>query len=367
MGQLALQFRAVAGFVKDNRQPEHTLYIPQYDQIERLRRDLSNMFSEIGSKGTGTMGAGFSKDDCVHLLNVVTIISDIQRDDGYNSNKNPQNILQSRVAQALNDIMWIALQLKELKKLYSREEKWRVAEGDIVEKCMKMLGSLSVDKDVDVLVHHDSIRQATNSLAGDDRYEYFKLRRVEHDVQQLLEHVNTAEREEGATQNISNQFHSLASKIEDIIKLIYQRFARIYEYTGGLIYFLTPLRRVQTINIDASKLVEALESIYSHSRTLRNDRLLTQVFVTDLSTIPRYIDYYNEQVVKFKAALERKLTLMQAIDRKIRDGFNELSGMINANKALSVLSSQERDQLHQLIGGTKALETQLRRARRRKR
>ena len=141
----------------------------------------------------------------------------------------------------------------------------------------------------------------------------------------------------------------------------------MYNYNQSLIYFLTKLRKVQTIEIDTSKLVEALESIYSHSRTLRNDRLLTQVFVTDLSTIPRYIDYYNEQVVKFKAALERKLTLMQAIDRKIRDGFNELSGMINANKALSVLSSQERDQLHQLIGGTKALETQLRRARRRKR
>jgi len=366
MGQLALQFKAVAGFVKD-RPPQHTLHIYQYDQIERLTRELFNMVSEIHSKGVGAVGARFSTSDTNSLLNVANIISNIQRDDSYDSNKNPQSNLASLIAKALNDIMWVALQLKELKKLYSREEKWRVAEDDIVKNCMSMLSRIGVDKDVDVLVHLGSISEAKHSLAGDEHYRYFGIRRVDHDVQQLLGHVNMAEREEEATQNMSKQFHSLISKIEDIIKLIYQRFTRIYRYTQTLTYFLTNLRRVQTVNIDSLKLVELLQSIYSHNRTLDSDIRLRLNITMDLSRAPHFIDSYNKEVVEFKASVERKLNLMSVIDRKMREGFAELNAMINANKAISVLSSEETDLLHRLIGDTKSLEAQSRRARRKAR
>lgn len=368
MGQLALQLRAVAGFVKDGYiQDKDRLYLTLYDEIERIKRTLFDILHELSMSGRG-----FSNDDISYLLSAANIISNAQRDDGYGHNANynasntPQSILDSLIARALNDVMWVALQLKELKKLYSKEEKWRVAEEDIVKNCMKMLDMLHVDKDVKVLVSAETIHTVRRVLAGNDYYAHFQLSRVDHDIKQLLGHVNTAEREEEATQHISNQFHSLASKIEDIIKLIYQRLTRVYGYNHELIYFLTNLRRVQTIEIDTSKLVEALQSVYSYDSTFKYDRQVHLTYI-DPRSIPRVITPYNENVVKFKAVVEKKLTLMQAIDRKLREGFSELNAMISANKAIGVLSSQEIDSLHQLIGGTKALETQLRHARRRKR
>ncbi|MBI4439117.1 hypothetical protein HY640_04250 [Candidatus Woesearchaeota archaeon] len=367
IGQLALQFRSLAG-VSDKYDASNKLWVSQYNYVETIYNGLCNLSLVLNNRVDPT-----DQSILGHREWLYKAVQEIRKSLSYHSPKT--TVMQSvhaGVGQAVNDLLWVAMQLRELKKLYSEEDKWRVSVEKIVKSCLDIIEGISFQggdsAGVGLQVNRDSAFQVEKEFSNGRYPAGAGIVELSGDIDALLVKINKAERDEQAGQYIASQFGQVHSKIQDITKGIYQRYSLVFGQVMTLKGLLAASAQIERIDVDtdvlSQRLKDTLDAIRDYNeRQFRYDYHIISSFNIDPKQIPPTIKKYNEEVDTFRAAAAKKIGLLEAVERKMKEGFAGLKELVSAENVFKYRLEHGEAFFRQLDYESKVLEEQLRQAR----